>query len=62
MKIREDRFLSALYEAVFEAHHLLSKSMLRVDWSGEEEQFVRVALAVLRELLSMIEKKRRESR
>jgi len=55
----EDRFLSALYNAVAELHRLLSRSLLRVDWNLDEEAFVRATLGILRELLSIVESKRR---
>jgi len=57
MPTSEDLFLSALYNTVYELYRLLSKSMLRVVWSRDEEAFVRVTLSVLRELMEMVRRK-----
>ena len=57
MSTPEDLFLSALYNTVYELYRLLSKSMLRVAWSRDEEAFVRVTLSVLRELMEMVKRK-----
>ena len=57
MTREEDRFLSALYNAIYEAHRLLSRSTLRVDWDEDEMAFVRATLGILRELMEMVRRK-----
>jgi len=57
MSREEDRFLSSLYNAVYELHRLLSRSLLRVDWNPDEEAFVRATLGILRELMEMVRRK-----